>query len=180
MTVLLRPVRDDELASVGVLHHRSRAAAYAHLLPAESFAARGPEALSAWWVERWRWEKDTHRMTVAEVGGELAGFTYVGPSETPGAAELYAIHVAPERVGTGIGRPLMVEALRQLAGFGADRAVLWVLADNPVARRFYEKGGWTADGASRVEAINDRPLRQLRYSYPRLAVAAVSAPTRQP
>ena len=165
MTVLLRPALDDDLTAVGALHHRSRAAAYAHLLPAESFAARGPEALSAWWVERWRWERDTHRMTVADDDGELAGFTYVGPSETPGAAELYAIHVAPERVGAGVGRPLMAEALRQLAGFGAERAVLWVLADNPVARRFYERGGWVADGTSRVEAINDKPLRQLRYTY---------------
>ena len=165
MTVLLRPAVDDDLVAVGALHHSSRAAAYAQLVAAESFAARGPEVLSAWWVERWRWEDETHRLTVAEASGELAGFTYVGPSETPGAAELYAIHVAPEHVGAGVGRLLMIEALRQLAGLEAERAVLWVLEDNPVARRFYERGGWSADGASRVEAINDRPLRQLRYTY---------------
>jgi GNAT superfamily N-acetyltransferase len=166
MTVSLRPVEDDDLFAVGALHHRSRAAAYADLLPPETFAARGPDALGAWWEERWKWERDTHRMTVAEAGGELAGFTYVGPSETTGAAELYAIHVDPDRVGTGIGRLLMVNALEQLAGFDAGRAVLWVLADNRVACRFYERGGWTPDGATRVEPINDHPLEQLRYSHP--------------
>ncbi|GIE28829.1 N-acetyltransferase [Actinoplanes italicus] len=166
MTVSLRPVEDADLFAVGALHHRSRAAAYADLLPPETFAARGPDALGAWWEERWKWERDTHRMTVAESDGELAGFTYVGPSETAGAAELYAIHLEPGRVGTGIGRLLMMNALEQLTGFDAERAVLWVLADNPVARHFYEKGGWTPDGETRVAPINDQPFEQLRYTYP--------------
>jgi GNAT superfamily N-acetyltransferase len=166
MTVLLRPVDDADLIAVGALHHRSRAAAYADLVPPETFAARGPEAMSAWWVERWKWERETHLMTVAEADGELAGFTYVGPSETDGAAELYAIHLEPNLVGSGIGRQLMISALGQLATLGAERAVLWVLADNPVARRFYERGGWTPDGATRVAPINDRPLPQLRYTHP--------------
>ncbi|MEV0896250.1 GNAT family N-acetyltransferase [Actinoplanes sp. NPDC049802] len=166
MTVSLRPATDDDVAAIGALHHRSRAAAYAHLIPAETFAARGPEAMSAWWIERRRWERETHLMTVAEVDGELAGFTYVGPSETEGAAELYAIHLDPSWVGAGVGRRLMIHALDELAGFGAERAVLWVLADNGVARRFYERGGWSPDGATRVAPVNDRDLPQLRYSHP--------------
>ena len=166
MTVLLRPAGDGDVAAVGALHHRSRAAAYAHLIPPETFAVRGPDMLSAWWVERRRWERDTFRMTLAEVDGVLSGFTYTGPDETAGNAQLYAIHVEPDRVGTGVGRELMINALRELAGFGAGRAVLWVLADNPVARRFYERGGWSADGATRVEAMNDRMLPQVRYSHP--------------
>lgn len=165
MTVLLRPVEDADLIAVGALHHRSRAAAYSGLLPPETFVARGPEALSAWWVERWRWERETHLMTVAEIGGELAGFTYVGPSETDGAVELYAIHVEPHRVGSGIGGQLMSNALEQLAGLGSGRAVLWVLAGNLVARRFYERGGWTPDSGARVEPVNDVPLSQLRYTH---------------
>ncbi|HWS37863.1 MAG TPA: GNAT family N-acetyltransferase [Actinoplanes sp.] len=165
MTVVIRPVEDADVRAVGALHHRSRADAYAHLIPPETFAARGPEAMSAWWEERWKWERESHRMTVADDDGELAGFTYVGPSETPGAAELYAIHVAPERVGTGVGRQLMVHALTDLAGFDAERAVLWVLADNPVARRFYERGGWVPDGATRTAPVNDQEFLQLRYEH---------------
>ncbi|WP_430783289.1 GNAT family N-acetyltransferase [Actinoplanes sp. G11-F43] len=176
MTVLLRPAGDDDTIAVGALHHRSRADAYAHLIPAETFAARGPEAMGAWWRERWKWERDTHRMTLAEVDGVLAGFTYVGPSETDGAVELYAIHVDPAHVGTGVGRELMVNALAELAALGGERAVLWVLADNPVARRFYERGGWTPDGATRVSAVNDQDLPQVRYTkrLPRWGAADVS------
>jgi ribosomal protein S18 acetylase RimI-like enzyme len=149
---------------VGVVHQRSRAAAYAGILSPENLARTTPEALGAWWSERWKWERDTHRLTVAEDGGEIVGFTYVGPSETENAAELYGIHVTPELVGTGLGRDLMADALGRLAEFEAERVVLWVLEANERARRFYDRGGWVPDGATRTEAVNGEPVRQLRYT----------------
>ena len=166
MTVTLRSATDADPAAIGALHHRSRAAAYAHLIDPDVLAGAGPRPLAEWWTERWRWERETHRLTVAEADGELAGFSYLGPSETPGAVELYAIHVDPVRVGSGVGRLLMIDALAQLPRLGGERAVLWVLAGNAVARRFYERGGWVADGGTRTEAISGVPLRQLRYSHP--------------
>jgi GNAT superfamily N-acetyltransferase len=166
MSAVLRTGEDFDLFAVGALHYRSRSAAYAGILSAETLARLTADSLSAWWAERWKWERDTHRLTVAETGGELAGFTYVGPSETPGCAELYAIHVEPSLVGTGVGRHLMENALPQLAGLGADRAVLWVLEANEQARRFYDRGGWVPDGGTRVEAVNGEPVPQLRYSRP--------------
>jgi GNAT superfamily N-acetyltransferase len=165
MTVLLRPAAESDPIRVGVLHQRSRLAAYAGFLPVDVLEARSAESFGEWWAERWRWEQETHRMTVAEVGGELAGFSYVGPSEAPGAAELYAIHVDPAHVGTGVGRELMIQALKDLPTIGGDRAVLWVLAENHQARTFYESGGWHPDGATRTEPINGIPVPQLRYEH---------------
>jgi ribosomal protein S18 acetylase RimI-like enzyme len=164
MTVSLRTGADFDLWAVGDLHYRSRADAYAHILSAEALESLSAEALGAWWNERWKWERDSHRLTVAEDGGRLAGFSYVGPSEVDGAAELYAIHVDPELVGTGVGQLLMIDALAQLAEISDDRAVLWVLEDNQRARRFYDRGGWRPDGATRVEPISGVPVPQLRYS----------------
>jgi ribosomal protein S18 acetylase RimI-like enzyme len=162
----LRTGKDSDLKAVGRVHWRSRAAAYAHILAPETLASGGSaEALGEWWSERWKWEQETHRLTVAESdGGEVVGFTYVGPSETEGAVELYAIHVVPELVGTGAGRDLMVDALERLREIGGERAVLWVLEENERARRFYDQGGWKPDGGTRVEAINGEPVPQLRYS----------------
>jgi GNAT superfamily N-acetyltransferase len=166
MAVSLRTGADFDLWAVGALHYRSRGDAYAGILAADTLARLSAESLSAWWSERWKWEQETHRLTVAEADGRLAGFTYVGPSETAGAAELYAIHVEPALVGTGVGRLLMANALDQLAEVGGDRAVLWVLEANERARRFYDRGGWAPDGGTRFEAVNGEPVAQLRYARP--------------
>jgi len=162
MSVHLRPAADDDLRAVGALHFESRAAAYEGILSPGALAFGSPESLGEWWAERWKWERDTHRLTVATDGDTLAGFTYLGPSEQDGVAELYAIHAAPAYVGAGVGRALMRAALPALAGLG-DRAVLWVLAANGRARRFYERGGWALDGMTRTEPVGGEPVAQLRY-----------------
>ena len=168
MTVRLRTLGpyagDLDLRAVGALHQRSRAATYAHILSPETLANGSAEAFGEWWRERWQWERETHRLTVAERDGEVVGFTYVGPSPTHGAVELYGIHVDPGLVGTGVGRLLMANALAQLSEMGGERAVLWVLEDNERARHFYARGGWYEDGATRVEPVSNEPVRQLRYS----------------
>jgi GNAT superfamily N-acetyltransferase len=166
MAVLLRSATPSDPIRVGALHQRSRLAAYSGFISPDVLAARTAESFGEWWAERWKWEQDTHRMTLAEDEGELVGFSYIGPSETTGAAELYAIHVDPARVGTGVGRQLMVRALADLPSIGHDRAVLWVLTRNHTARAFYESGGWKPDGGTRTEPVNDVPVPQIRYWHP--------------
>ncbi|RZU52137.1 ribosomal protein S18 acetylase RimI-like enzyme [Krasilnikovia cinnamomea] len=163
MTVLLRPAVEADPPAVGALHFRSRRSAYAGLFSPEALNHGSPTALGEWWAERWRWERETHRLTVADADGELVGFTYLGPTPDPGVTELYAIHVAPERVGRGVGRLLMLDALPHLGA----RAVLWVLDGNTRARRFYERGGWVPDGATRDQPMGSETARQLRYSRTR-------------
>jgi GNAT superfamily N-acetyltransferase len=160
MDVLLRPGTDGDLRAVGALHHRSRAAAYAYLLSPAALAFGSPEALGEWWSERWRWERHNHRLTVAVDGGFIVGFTYLGPSADAAVMELGAIHVDPAYVGSGVGHLLMRDALAHLG----DRAVLWVLAGNERARRFYERGGWFFDGTTRDAPIGGETTHQLRYS----------------
>ena len=174
MTVLLRPAADDDLLRIGALHFHSRATAYASILSPGALAYGSPESMGEWWAERWKWERETHRLTVAVDGATLAGFTYLGPSEQDGVAELSAIHADPAYVGTGVGLLLMRDALPALALIG-DRAVLWVLAANDRARRFYERGGWVADGVTRTEAIGGEPVPQVRYGRRVAGVAGGSA-----
>jgi ribosomal protein S18 acetylase RimI-like enzyme len=164
VTASLRTAADVDLLLVGALQFRSRADAYAHILSPEALDSLSAASLAEWWSERWKWERDTHRLTVADEFERVVGFSYVGPSETEGACELYAIHVDPAVIGTGVGRLLMANAIEQLTELGGERAVLWVLEANERARRFYLMGGWQPDGATRVEAIGGEPVPQLRYS----------------
>lgn len=143
-------------------------AAYSSFLPAEALADPTPEAMGRYWVERWSWERDDHRMTVAERDGRLVGFSYLGPDDEgdPATGLLNAIHLEPDERGRGTGRALMVDALDALRARGWSRAVLWVLRENFRARAFYERGGWTPTGMARDEHIGSAPTRQLRYERP--------------
>ena len=166
MTLSLRPAQADDIDAVGALHYDSRIAAYRDFVPIAGLHALSPESLTAWWRERFAYESDTHRLTVAVDDGETVGFSYVGPEEEheAGVGQLYAIHLDPAAQGRGIGRALMVDALATVSRNGWGRAVLWVLEGNAHARRFYERGGWRPDGREREELMGAAPTRQLRYT----------------
>lgn len=64
--------------------------------------------------------------------------------------ELYALYLLPAWWSAGVGRALMTSVLDSLRGDRYRRVVLWVLADNARARRFYERAGFTLDGGTNV------------------------------
>jgi ribosomal protein S18 acetylase RimI-like enzyme len=77
--------------------------------------------------------------------------------------EVYALYVVPAWWSAGAGRALMDSALASLRASGYSRAVLWVLAANTRARRFYDRAGFAPDGASTIlTALGD--LLEVRYS----------------
>ena len=83
--------------------------------------------------------------------------------------EVFAIYVAAEHWSTRAGHALMRAAVDHLADHGVAEIRLWVLADNPRARRFYERFGYVADGETRIEDIaadypDARPVEELRYT----------------
>jgi GNAT superfamily N-acetyltransferase len=166
VTVVIRAGAEDDLAAVGELHFRSRLAAYSGFVPVGALTAMPSGAMVEYWVERWRYERDDHQLTVAEADGTVVGFTYLGPDEEPGTGILNAIHVDPDLVGSGVGRVLMRDALAKLAAGGWRRAVLWVLTSNARARRFYERGGWAPDGVERDDHIGAAVVHQMRYERP--------------
>jgi GNAT superfamily N-acetyltransferase len=107
--------------------------------------------------------------TLVAVGGDdpaVIGFASFGPERAVVSAscpavpqasgltslpgELYALYVAPAWWSTGTGRALMGSVLTALTEAGYPRVVLWVLADNARARRFYERAGFAPDGATNI------------------------------
>jgi len=98
------------------------------------------------------------------VDGAVVGFVAVGPThDEQGDGELYAIYVHPDHWDTGVGRELIEAGEQRLRVLGHRDAHLWVLDDNPRARRFYEIAGWSTDGAvRRIEAFGFE-LDEVRY-----------------
>jgi ribosomal protein S18 acetylase RimI-like enzyme len=97
----------------------------------------------------------------------VIGFCTTGPEEDPdaesGTAEVYAIYLAPESYGKGIGRELFARAVEDLRGRRFASATLWVLEANEQARSFYLKAGWQLDGATTTERVDCQNLPTVRY-----------------
>jgi GNAT superfamily N-acetyltransferase len=135
--------------------------AYRHVFP--------PDALDALQVDWARWQRQIETpppgwtVFVAEDDGHVRGFVAVGPSRdgAPGG-ELYAIYVDPDAWSTGVGRALIARAEERLAD-QYEEATLWVLEDNARARRFYERAGWAADGAKKLEERLGVAAVEVRY-----------------
>jgi ribosomal protein S18 acetylase RimI-like enzyme len=146
------------------VHVRTWQAAYEHVFGAERLAAIDLGAREERWRERLAGEGHDETVLVAGDGDSVLGFASCGESrDAPGEGELYAIYALPEAWGSATGPALMAGALAALRTRGFTTASLWVLDDNPRARRFYEREGWSADGGQRDEESLGVSISEVRY-----------------
>lgn len=157
-------VPEDALAVAGV-HVRSWQAAYRGLLPdpyldglrAEDRAAKYDFAHADLLMPK---------TIVAVDGGTIRGFATTMPSrdaDTAGQGELCALHADPAWWGRGVGAELVKAARGQMVEAGFTEALLWVLAGNARAFRFYERDGWKADGMQRSDVVWDVAVEEIRF-----------------
>ncbi|MFT4628303.1 MAG: GNAT superfamily N-acetyltransferase [Myxococcota bacterium] len=108
------------------------------------------------------------RTWVCEVEGRVEGLASVLRSRDGDASlgELGALYVHPEHWGTGMGHALHQIALSHLDAEGYGGALLWVLADNERATRFYGAHDWQLDGADKTVDFGGTGLRELRMAHP--------------
>ncbi|TPG19747.1 GNAT family N-acetyltransferase [Pedococcus bigeumensis] len=154
MPVTLRPMVFEDARGVGAMHHQAWVDSYGSILPDGYF--------TTWTVDdaAQRWEDLLAAPTpqgltrlVADDDGEICGFVVVGPSralaERPQPmrqTELRGLYVKAARFGTGLGQQLLDAVLAR-----EESAELWVFRDSPRARAFYQRNGFSPDGATCTE-----------------------------
>ena len=158
----VRPATVEDAEAIARVHTRGWHVGYAHVFPSE--------ALLGWQSDPERWRSTRLRPAprsatfVATRGDVVVGFAGCGPSrDEPGVGELYAIYVDPDAWGSGAGRLLLDRAEDALAAEGFAEATLWVLEDNPRARRFYEQAGWHDDRGRQQERFLETDVTEVRY-----------------
>lgn len=106
---------------------------------------------------------------VAEAETGVIGFAVTGRSQDADAetntAEVFAIYMDPDAADEGVGSELLAYAVEDLRRRGYREATLWVLESNDGARRFYERVGWSTDGAAATELIGEQLLPTVRYRF---------------
>ena len=159
----IRRAAEEDASALAGLHVRAWQWAYRGMLPdayLDGLAGQTAQR-EAMWRQELRGLPAECLVWVAERDGRLVGFCNTAPSRDG----------EPEVAGTGVGAALMRHAMAALRARGYRAAVLWVLDANERARRFYEKGGWRADGAAKEEDVWGVVVRELRYRI------ALDAPT---
>jgi GNAT superfamily N-acetyltransferase len=144
--------------------------------------AADARALAELEVRAWRWayvdivaeqdmitveEREARRRSepldgafVAEVDGRVVGTVQIGPDpQEPAVGRVDGLNVEPAAQGAGVGTALYEHAVAELRRAGFAEAVLWVFDANGHARGFFERRGWTADGATGTTA----EASELRY-----------------
>jgi ribosomal protein S18 acetylase RimI-like enzyme len=156
----IRAAAPDDARPIAEVQVRTWQGAYAHVFPAEVLAALDVEQRERMWTDLLT--DDSLGTFVAEEGGRIVGFVGVGPSrDADGEGELYAIYVDPSAWGSVAGQAL-IDAARDWLSDRYAEATLWVLEDNPRARRFYERNGWSVD-SRRTEVLRGIEVAEVRY-----------------
>jgi ribosomal protein S18 acetylase RimI-like enzyme len=161
--VTVRRARLEDAAAIAEVHVRTWQAAYEHVFGAERLASLTVEQR----LPLWRQILDDPSQTVFVAEGDegrVEGWCTVGRSRDADAdAELWGIYVLPEAWGSGAGTELMRAGIEALRESGCRDAILWVLEDNPRARRFYEREGWSADGQRKLDRFLGVQVAEVRY-----------------
>ena len=165
--VSVRRAKPRDANRIGLVHVRSWQATYRGHFPQEFLDGLEPKQRAAKW-RRYLKQNDDDRaqLLVIEQDGDIVGFANVGPcrdEEFVSAGEVRAVYLLPEYWDRGLGRELMIAGLDALTSAGFREAILWVLAGNERARRFYEAGGWVADGTVKQDEGFGFPIREVRY-----------------
>jgi GNAT superfamily N-acetyltransferase len=162
--VPIRAASVEDLAAVGRVHAVSRAAAYVDLLPADALARVTPKRQEAVWRERFAFAPEHSALLVSTYDGEVDGFTYGMMRD--GVAHLDALHVRPERLGTGVGQALHDVLVERFVAWGAATAELSVLEGNRRAKAFYRRNGWTSDGTTSSHEVGGVVVPVLVFRRP--------------
>lgn len=161
----IRAAEPSDALAVARVHVRSWQSAYRSLLAEEYLASLRPEDRAA----RYDFasaDPAAPKTTLASEGDLVLGFVTTAPSrdgDLPLYGELCALYVDPDHWGRGVGRLLVAEARRRLFVQGFTDALLWMMAGNQRADRFYRRDNWLPDGNSRTESMWSISVDEIRY-----------------
>jgi GNAT superfamily N-acetyltransferase len=164
------PADADGITDVQVASWR---AGYAHVFPETVLYAEDFDSSRRLFWKAWRFGPGHRVAVVTEPSGDgderVIGFCSYGPERErargfTGRGEVWAFYVHPDRWGSRAATQLMEHVEQRLKAEGFVTAVLWVLDDNPRARRFYERQGWAPTGiAANFDEYCDVSVPEVEY-----------------
>ena len=169
----IRPATLADADAIAALHAASWRSAYRGILGDSTL---GP-ALDG--ERRAHWRSELAAMAPGDtvlIAGDV-GFIAVWAEGDPGfGAYIDNLHIRPERRSAGLGRRLLGDAMRRVAGRGQTGAYLWVFDGNTRAIDFYRRlGGEVVEhGVEEIDGLQIPQSRIIWRETARLAEACMS------
>jgi GNAT superfamily N-acetyltransferase len=171
----IRIASPDDAYGLGSMHVASWRETYAGILPDNMLSSLSVEARAAAWVKIMREPATKHSTVIylAEHEEAIIGFGSCGAQRAEVLrdmgydGEVSAIYVLREFQKRQTGARLLNAMSSDLLHRGLNAAALWVLRDNLIARRFYERFGGKVI-AERDDVRDGAVLVELAYGWPDL------------
>ncbi len=154
---MIRAATATDAAALAELHVRSFHHAYPDIVPGEVLAAVTVDEFVEKW-QRWLGPEALGPTFVAETDGRIFGLCALE------RARVRNLHVEPAAQGAGLGSGLLTHGEGALREGGFAHGELLVFAANGLARAFYERHGWSTDGAIAEDPSGWAPA--VRYVKP--------------
>jgi len=162
---MIRVATLDDVEQLADMHVAVWRSTYQGMMPDDYLAAMNPVERHPIWIDVI--SKKVWPLYVADKDQRIVGFAYLCASaENKAIAELKAINVLADYAYQGIGSDLLQTCLKQARDKQFSSVMLWVVADNIVARKFYTKHGFSLTSKQRfVKALNVTEYNYL-YTFP--------------
>lgn len=162
----VREAAPADIPAIARVHVDTWRAAYRGIVPDDHLDGLSYADRERLWTVALKPSNPTVVSVAEDEAGRVVGFAAGGPERSGDPdhrGEVYAIYVDASAQGHGLGRRLVADIARRLAGAGLTSLLIWVLADNP-ARGFYEALGGRYVRAQPV-AMGDATLDEVAYGW---------------
>lgn len=168
----IRASRTEDASKIARVHVDSWRETYQGIVSQSFLSSLSYREREKWWHQRLLRPEQERSIFVAEnVDNEMVGFACGGPAREEKYpdydGELYSIYILKKGQRQGVGKKLLQSVARDLLQKGYHSMLVWVIADNWPARRFYEAFHPQRVGCQRSE-IGGAQLTEVCYGWPHL------------
>lgn len=149
--MIIRLATDEDARAIAAVQVASWRSTYRGIVPDTVLDEMNVKAGAERWVGNLTSGNSVTHVAEGDLG--VCGFVSWGPvREVVGEfdGELWALYLADENHGRGVGRQMVEVAVRELLAAGYRSMIVWVLQENP-AVRFYKHLGAVAVSGKMVE-----------------------------
>lgn len=149
--IIVRLATPADAPDMAEIHVRSWEAAYKDIIPAEYIKEKNATRQAMF--KRIITDENTTQYVIS-TDEKTIGIMCIAPPQDSDVDnsfyELHGIYLHPDYYRHGIGTQAMEFALNKARSIGKTDMTVWVFAENTNAINFYEKCGFTADGATKT------------------------------